>query len=84
MIYLNNEDINVSNIIERWLDNSESAVRSYLELIDIDKMLTLIEPSEIVSSTIVGRVSMLLSMLKGVNNKSLFIERAFKGLSANV
>lgn len=83
MIYLNNEDINVGNVIERWYDGGEAAVRSWLELLDLEKLLALVEPSEIVPSTIIGRISMLLSMLKGVTNKQHFIERAYKGLSAN-
>jgi hypothetical protein len=83
MIYLNNEDININNVIEKWYDGAQTPTRGWIESLDLEKLLSMVESSEIVLSTIVGRVSMLLSMLKGVTNKHLFIERAYKGLSAN-
>lgn len=42
MIYLNNEDINVGNVIERWIDGSEGPVRSMLESLDLDRLLNLV------------------------------------------
>lgn len=38
---------------------------------------------EIVKSTLVGRTMMVLSMLKNVSDKKVFIEKVFKGLTAN-
>ena len=45
MIYLNNEDINVGNVIEKWYDGGEAPVRGWLESLDLERLLAIIEPS---------------------------------------
>ena len=75
MIYLNNEDISVPNLIEKSLGSKDNSqfLKGLINELDLEKMLNLINEYEIVKSTLVGRTSMVLSMLKNVTDRKTFI-----------
>ena len=85
MIYLNSEDISVPNLIEKTLGVSDNAtfLKSLVNELDLERFLNYIGEYDIVSTSLVGRTSMFLSQIKGVDSRKLFIEKAFKGLAAN-
>lgn len=85
MIYLNNEDISVPNLIQKELKGKENAnlLEGLINSVEIEKLLALISEHEIIKSTLVGRTTMVLSMLKQVTDRKSFVEKIFKGLTAN-
>jgi dynein heavy chain 2 len=79
MIYLNEEDINIDGIINKWTDLNPH-VKPYFENFRIRSFLGF---PEAVASTIVGQVSQVLSQMKGSKNQSEFIAAVANGLTSN-
>lgn len=65
MIYLNNEDINISGLIEKWLEKYPH-LQDYIKTLGIE---TLLGYDEIVQSTLVGQVNQVLSQMNGVKSQ---------------
>ena len=79
MIYLNNEDINISGILAKWLE-SHPELAADLQTLQLD---TLLGYDEVVPSTLVGQVSQILSQMAAVKTRQEFIAAAIRGLTAN-
>jgi dynein heavy chain 2 len=79
MIYLNNEDINISGLIEKWLEN-HAHLRDFFKTLAIESLLGY---DEVVQSTLVGQVNQVLSMMTGVKTQQEFIVACIKGFTAN-
>ncbi len=79
MIYLNNEDINISGLIEKWLEN-HTHLRDFLKNLNIESLLGY---EEVVQSTLVGQVNQVLSMMAEVKTQQEFIVACIKGFTAN-
>jgi hypothetical protein len=75
MIYLNNEDISVPNLIEKSLGNNENSqfLKGMISDLNLEKMMNSMKEHEIVESTLVGRTSMVLSLIKKASDKKTFI-----------
>jgi hypothetical protein len=66
MIYLNNEDINIDGIVNKWTELNPD-VKKHFESFNLRNFLGFQEP---VISTIVGQVNQALSQVKGAKNLS--------------
>lgn len=80
MIYLNNEDINISGILSKWLE-TRPELASDLQTLQLEGLLGY---DEVVPSTLVGQVNQVLSQMGGVKTKQEFIVAAIRGLTANL
>ncbi len=79
MIYLNNEDINIDGIVNKWTELNPD-VKKHFENFNLRNFLGFQEP---VTSTIVGQVNQALSQVKGAKNLSEFIAAVSSGLTSN-
>lgn len=79
MIYLNNEDINIAGLIEKWLDKHPH-LRELFRVLAIDSLLGY---EEVVQSTLVGQVGQVLSQMGEVKTQQEFIVACIKGFTAN-
>ncbi len=66
MIYLNNEDINIDGIVNKWTELNPD-VKKHFENFTLRNYLGFLEP---VSSTLVGQVNQALSQMKGIKTQS--------------
>lgn len=79
MIYLNNEDINIAGVIEKWLEKYPH-LKDYFKTLNIESLLGY---DEIVQSTLVGQVNQVLSQMNEVKTQHEFIVACIKGFTAN-
>lgn len=79
MIFLNNEDINITGLIDKWTD-SEPHLKDFFKTLNIT---TLLGYDEHVKSTLIGQVSQVLSQMKGVQHQAEFIAACVRGFTAN-
>lgn len=66
MIYLNNEDINIDGIVNKWTEMNPE-VKKFFESFSLRGFLGF---QELVTSTIVGQVNQALSQMKGIKTQS--------------
>ena len=79
MIFLNNEDINIHGLIDKWTD-SQPHLKPFFNTLNIHDLLGY---DEHVQSTLIGQVSQILSQMKGVEHQAEFIAACVRGFTAN-
>lgn len=89
MIFLNNEDINIQSLLNKWLNSQPEKVKKCIDnwislyFNQIFKWVINNEELLIVKTTRVGLIMNVLSMLKGVTKKQNFIIAMLRGFAAN-
>ena len=66
MIFLNNEDINIAGLIDKWT-YSQPHLKPFFQTLSISSLLGY---DENLSSTLIGQVSQVLSQMKGVKTQA--------------
>ena len=79
MIYLNNEDINIQGVIEKWAEERPN-LKDFLKKLDLESLLGY---DEHVQSTLIGQVNQVLSQMKDVQTQAEFIGACSRGFMAN-
>lgn len=89
MIYLNNDDVNVTSLVSKWKrDNSltdESKLSGFINQF-FEPVLKLLQASlenQCISTTQLGMILNLLTMVKGTENKKEFALWLMRGLVSN-
>ena len=90
MMYLNNEDINTSSILETWLISLPTLTANFLkpriqkDIEEVLKVLVANEAASVVESTRVGLLNNLLSHISGVTSSKEYALGLYRGLSASL
>lgn len=89
MIYLNDDDVNISSLVSKWrrdigLDDSNQLSQLLKEFFEpVLKLLKENEEDQCVKTTQMGLIQGLLSQVKGSNEKKEFAVRLMRGLVSN-
>ena len=79
MIYLNNEDINISGLVQKWLEKHPH-LNDFFQTLQLESLLGY---DEVVQSTLVGQVHQFLSQMGQVKTLQEFVAACIRGLTSN-
>lgn len=89
MIYLNNDDVNISSLVTKWKKEKsvkeDSPLNNYLTdfFEDIVKLITVYEEHQVVKTTRMGSITGILTQIKGCDHKKKFAIGAMRGMISN-
>jgi dynein heavy chain 2 len=89
MIYLNNDDVNVSSLLSKWKKEKQVKDESQLNLFlkdyfeEIINLISRYEEHQIIRTTRMGSILTILSQVKDCENKKKFSLAAMRGIVSN-